>query len=116
MSKVPTADELCANVPEQVRRLVEELAENVIFMHGKLVETRKGMDRQQVVIPYDNGGGQTGIRENPAFKGYHALLASYRKSLADLVALLREYGGFAQRDGDSPLARILAEAEEIING
>ena len=112
---LPSAGELTKNVPDEVRELVAELAENVIFMHGKLIETRKGLDRQQVVVPYDNGGGQKGIRENPAFKAYNALLTSYRKSLLDLVSLLTEYGGFVRKDEDSPLARILAEAEELIN-
>lgn len=105
--------ELVANVPEQVRPLVAELAENVSFMRRKLAQTRKGIRQQDVVIPYDNGGGQEGIRENPAFKGYHALLASYRKSLEELIVLLERHGGFERTDSESPLAIILAEAERL---
>lgn len=105
--------DLVANVPEQVRPLVAELAENVLFMRRKLAQTRKGIRQQDVVIPYDNGGGQEGIRENPAFKGYHALLASYRKSLEELVMLLERHGGFERTDADNPLALILAEARRL---
>lgn len=105
--------ELVENVPEQVRPLVAELAENVVFMRRKLAQTRKGIRQQDVVIPYDNGGGQQGIRENPAFKGYHALLASYRKSLEELVMLLERHGGFQRTDSESPLALILAEAQRF---
>lgn len=107
--------ELVENVPEQVRPLVAELADNVLFMRRKLAETRRGIRKEQIVIPYDNGGGQQGIRENPAFKGYHALLASYRKSLEELVTLLERHGGFERTDYDSPLSRILAEAERMMD-
>lgn len=113
-AKTPTATELCANVPEQVRPFVAELAENVIFMHDKLIETRKGIVKQSLVIPYDNGGGQTGIRENPAFKAYQTLLASYRKALEELTATLRRYGGLEKKSDDNPLAKILAEAEKVL--
>ncbi len=112
---LPTAKQLCENVPEQVRPFVAELAENVIFMHDKLIETRKGLKTQALVIPYDNGGGQCGIRENPAFKAYQTMLASYRKALEELSATLRRYGGLEKkRDEESPLAKILAEAEKVL--
>lgn len=114
-SNIPTAKQLCENVPEQVRPFVIELAENVIFMHDKLIETRKGLKNQALVIPYDNGGGQTGIRENPAFKAYQTMLASYRKALEELSATLRRYGGLEKNnDDENPLAKILAEAEKVL--
>lgn len=114
VKKKATADELCANVPEQVRPFICELAENVFFMHDKLIETRKGLKSQQLVIPYDNGGGQTGIRENPAFKAYQTMLASYRKALDELMSTLRKHGGFEGKDEENPLSRILAEAEKVL--
>lgn len=115
MSKMPNPDDLCASVPQQVRPFLIELAENVVFMHDKLIETRKGLKNQQLVIPYDNGGGQTGIRENPAFKAYQTLLASYRKALDELSSNLRRYGGLSKKDdGENPLAQIIAEAEKVL--
>lgn len=107
---------LCSSVPEHVRPLVTELAENVSFMAGKLRETRVGLAHQQVVIPYDNGGGQKGIRRNPAFEGYNQLLGCYRKSLDQLMAILRDNGADDASDGDNPLAQILAEAEAVLAG
>ena len=61
-----------------------ELAESVVFMAAKLEESRKVMKNEPIVIPYDNGGGQTGVRENPAFTAYEKLLATYTKSLTAL--------------------------------
>lgn len=108
-----TPERICEGLPGDVHDDALELAENVAFMRAKLAETRKGIAKQQVVIPYDNGGGQTGIRENPAFKGYHALLASYRKSVDTLCQILRTYSR-ADAMADSPLAQILAEAEQVL--
>ena len=108
------ADQLCAGMPDDILPHAVELAENVFFMEGKLVETRKGLANQQVVIAYDNGGGQKGIRKNPIFEGYNQLMANYRKTLDQLVCLIRDYGGVNDEDADNPLARILAEAEAVL--
>ena len=110
------ADELCAGMPDDIRPHAVELAENIFFMEGKLVETRKGLANQQVVIAYDNGGGQKGIRKNPIFEGYNQLMANYRKTLEQLVFLLREYGNIGIDANDNPLARILAEAQAVLDG
>ena len=109
-----TPEETCAGLPDSIKSDVLELARDVEFMRGKLEETRNGLAKQQVVIAYDNGGGQTGIRENPAFKGYHQLLASYRKAFEELSSTLRRYGGLEKRAGDNPLDKILAEAEKVL--
>lgn len=78
------ASKICANVDSRIRPQVTILAEQVIFMSKKLKESKAGLKDQAIVIPYDNGGGQTGIRENPAFTAYEKLLATYTKSLTAL--------------------------------
>lgn len=110
----PEAEAMCDGVPDRIRPRAEELAENILMMERKLADTRRGIEGEQVVIPYDNGGGQTGIRENPAFKGYHALLASYRKTVDQFVSLTG--GARPQQEQESPLAKILAEAEAALDG
>ena len=78
------ASKICASVDSRIRPQVTVLAEQVIFMSKKLKESKTGLRDQAIVIPYDNGGGQTGIRENPAFTAYEKLLATYTKSLTAL--------------------------------
>ena len=78
------ASKICANVDSRIRPQATVLAEQVIFMAKKLKESKTGLRDQAIVIPYDNGGGQTGIRENPAFTAYEKLLATYTKSLTAL--------------------------------
>ena len=78
------ASKICAGVDSRIRPQATVLAEQVIFMAKKLKESKAGLRDQAIVIPYDNGGGQTGIRENPAFTAYEKLLATYTKSLTAL--------------------------------
>ncbi len=109
------AESICACIPEKLRPYATELAENVVFQCRKLAETRSAMQKsnQQLVVAYDNGGGQRGVRKHPIYEAYNQLMANYRKSLAQLTELLQTYGMEEVREEDSPLARILAQAEEI---
>ena len=78
------ASKICANVDSRIRLQATVLAEQVIFMAKKLKESKAALRDEAIVIPYDNGGGQTGIRENPAFTAYEKLLAAYTRSLTAL--------------------------------
>lgn len=65
-------------------RDIDTLTADAAFMRIKLAETREALADQEVVMPYDNGGGQSGIRANPAFGEYEKLSASYLRTLAAL--------------------------------
>ena len=62
--------------------------ENTEWLRAKLEETREMIGMTAVAIPYDNGGGQAGIRENPLYKGYHALWKSYLAGMGKLFDYL----------------------------
>jgi hypothetical protein len=81
-------DAITATVRDELRPHAAKLAGELLFIEQKLDETRVGLANQAVVIPYDNGGGQTGIRANPAFKEYNALLSSFCKALSQLNSLM----------------------------
>lgn len=66
------------------KRDIDTLTADAAFMRAKLAETREALADQEVVMPYDNGGGQSGIRANPAFGEYEKLNASYLRTLAAL--------------------------------
>ena len=63
------------------------VAEEVLHMEAKLAETRREMGQTKLVIAYDNGGGQTGIRKNPVYEAYNALLRSYLSALDQLARM-----------------------------
>ena len=62
--------------------------ENTAWMKVKLDEARAKIKNSSVAIPYDNGGGQTGIRENPLFKGYENLFKSYMSGMKQILDTL----------------------------
>ena len=84
------AEELCANVPSALKQSAIELAENILFMEERLKDSREHMKDQPIVMAYDNGGGQKGIRKNPMFDAYNSLMRTYNNSLAQLIEILGE--------------------------
>ena len=99
------AESICASLPEPTRARAVELAENVLWMEAKLANAREVIGKSSVAIPYDNGGGQRGIRKNPAFDGYNSLMSSYTKALKQLCEML---GVQEVESGDDDLDAILA--------
>ena len=83
------AEQLCSGV-YILRDETLELAVQFIFMADKLAECRKNINNEPLCVEYDNGGGQTGIRENPNFRAYEKLLSTYTKALNQLVELLED--------------------------
>lgn len=81
-----------------------ELAESVLFMADKLKEARKTMANEPLVIDYDNGGGQTGIRENPHFVAFEHLVTAYNKSLRQLMDIVEK--GEPTRNASSIMAEL----------
>ena len=75
-------------VSENSIALLDTVIENTAYMKVKLDDARVKIANSSVVIPYDNGGGQTGIRENPLFKGYEALFKSYMAGMKQILDVL----------------------------
>lgn len=75
---------LIRDIPKQHQDQARELASNIIAMEDKLAETREKIWGMDVVITYNNGGGQAGLRENPAYKAFSALLNQYLKTIRQL--------------------------------
>ena len=56
-------------------------------MADRLIEEGKRIPDEPLVIEYDNGGGQSGIRENPFYPAYEKLLTSYSKTLSAVKSM-----------------------------
>lgn len=69
---------------------ITPIIENVCWMKVKLDDAREDIGEDGLIVPYDNGGGQRGVRENPAFKAYEALWKSYSGGMATILDLLPE--------------------------
>ena len=75
-------------ISEKRMRLMEPVIYNTAWMKVKLDDSRMAIKNTDVAIPYDNGGGQKGIRENPLFKGYEALWKSYMLGMSKIMDCL----------------------------
>jgi len=69
-------------------RVLEPIILNTSWMKAKLDDARDAIKNSNVVMPYDNGGGQKGIRENPLFKGYESLFKSYMSGMDRILSCL----------------------------
>ena len=86
-------------IAEKQIDLLKSVIENTAWMKAKLDDTREQIRDTSVAIPYDNGGGQKGIRENPLFKGYSALWKSYMSGMTAIMAVLPR--DIAEREADN---------------
>lgn len=77
-----------AEVPKQQRDALAPVIDNLAWQRVKLDETREEMKDASVICEYNNGGGQTGTRENPIFKGYVNLWRAYMLGLEKLTSYL----------------------------
>lgn len=77
-------------VSEKRIKLLRPVIQNTAWMKAKLDDARDAVKTSNIVITYDNGGGQKGIRENPLFKGYESLFKSYMSGMAKILECLPE--------------------------
>lgn len=82
---------LCdAGVSKKRIDMLLPVIENTSWMKAKLDDAREAIKNSNIVIAYDNGGGQRGIRENPLFKGYEGLWRSYMAGMSKIIDVLPE--------------------------
>lgn len=67
---------------------LNDIITNTAWMKAKLDDTREAIKSSGVVIPYDNGGGQKGLRESPLYKGYESLWKSYMAGMDRILNAL----------------------------
>jgi len=77
-----------ASVPQQKREALAPVIDNMAWQRIKLDEARDEMQNASIVCEYDNGGGQTGTRENPIFKAYINLWRAYMVGFEKFSAYL----------------------------
>lgn len=77
-----------AGISKRRMDMLAPVIDNVSWMRAKLDDSRDLIKNSNIVMPYDNGGGQRGIRENPAFKGYESLWKAYMQGMNRILDML----------------------------
>ena len=75
-------------ISDKRMKLLRPIVQNTAWMKAKLDDAREAIKNSNIVITYDNGGGQRGIRENPLFKGYESLWRSYMAGMSKILDCL----------------------------
>lgn len=74
-----------AKVSENRIKVLEPVIENTAWMKAKLDDAREQIRGSSIAVPYNNGGGQKGLRENPLFKGYENLWRCYIAGMGKIM-------------------------------
>lgn len=85
-----------AAIPDEKRKAVMPLLANVAFLKVKLEDARAELLYEDIFTEYDNGGGQTGLREHPGFSAYNKLLTTYSRMVKQLTDMMP--GGSTEAD------------------
>lgn len=92
-----------AGVKDKKISLMAPVIENTAWMKAKLDDSRTAVKNSQIVISYDNGGGQKGIRENPLFKGYESLWKSYMQGMTKIIDCIPDsHADIKQEETEKP--------------
>lgn len=75
-------------IPDERRAPVLPLLRNLAFMKVKLDDSRRELMYEPIYTEYDNGGGQSGLREHPGFSAYNKLFTTYSREMGKLVAMM----------------------------
>jgi hypothetical protein len=78
-----------SGMSDQRIKALDTIIKNVAIMGDKLNETSEELYEADLTVEYNNGGGQSGIRENPLFRAYESLWKSY---LSGMDTILDQFG------------------------
>jgi hypothetical protein len=77
-------------VKEERQKLLQKVIEQTAWMCVKLEDAAEEIGEDSLTEPYDNGGGQTGIRQSPSFQGYEMLWKSYMTGMRAIIDAIPE--------------------------
>lgn len=76
------------SIPDEKRKVVMPLLANLAFLKVKLDDSRKELLCEKIFTEYDNGGGQTGLREHPGFSAYNKLFTTFSRGVKQLTDMM----------------------------
>ena len=79
-----------SKIPDAQLKILEPVIMNTAWMRVRLDTARRETEEAKIVVEYDNGGGQKGLRENPIFKAYEALWKSFMLGMGRILDAIPE--------------------------
>lgn len=75
-------------VPDEKRKAIMPLLANLAFLKVKLDDARNSLLYEDIFTYYDNGGGQTGLREHPGFSAYNKLFTTFSRGVKQITDMM----------------------------
>ncbi len=75
-----------AKISKHKMKVLEAVIDNVAFLKVTLDDLREMLLTEEILVEYDNGGGQKGIKENPLYKEYTTLFGNFMKGMDKILA------------------------------
>lgn len=75
-------------IPDEKRKAIMPLLANIAFLKVKLDDARAELLYEDIFTEYDNGGGQTGLREHPGFSAYNKLFTTFSRAVKQLTDMM----------------------------
>lgn len=75
-----------AGTEEWKIRMLLPVMENTAWMCVMLENSISVVSTADIVIPYDNGGDQKGIRQNPCYQAYESLWKAYMAGMTQIMS------------------------------
>jgi alanine racemase len=72
------------------RDALEPIIDNAAWMKVKLEQTRTILTPMDVMVIYNNGGGQSGITNNKGFEEYRKLFQTYSAAIDKILSKMPE--------------------------
>ena len=73
---------------DEKRKAIMPLLANIAFLKVKLDDARAELLYEDIFTEYNNGGGQTGLREHPGFSAYNKLFTTFSRSVKQLTDMM----------------------------
>ncbi len=75
-------------IPDGQRATAMPILANLAFQKVKLDEARAALMDEGIFTSYDNGGGQSGMREHPGFAAYNKLFATFSRGVKQITDMM----------------------------
>ena len=76
------------SVPDERRSAIMPLLSNIAFLKVKLDQARNELMYESIFTEYDNGGGQSGLREHPGFSAYNKLFTTFSRGIKQITDMM----------------------------
>lgn len=76
------------SIPDEKRNAVLPLMSNIAFLKVKLDQARNELMGESIFTEYNNGGGQSGVREHPGFSAYNRLFITFSRGIKQITDLM----------------------------